>query len=313
MQEKNLLATPVRYIKGVGPKKAEALSEIGIDTIEDMLYYLPSRYEDRSRPVNIKEMKVGESQAIRGRILSMGDKTTKTGMRLFAMSIGDGTGTASAIWFRQPYLKNNFKLGDEVMLYGRVELYDRVRMIQPEYEIIKDASQELIHMGRIVPVYPATGELTQKYLRSLIHGVVFKFSKSVEERLPAYIMARQRMVDAKFAVRNIHFPSSFECLEKAYRRIVFEEFFMLQLALAIRRKDIKAQGVGLNHSVSGDLLEGFKKSLPFELTAGQKKTISDIERDMSSGKPMNRLVEGDVGSGKTIVAAYALVMTVQNG
>ena len=126
-------------------------------------------------------------------------------------------------------------------------------------------------------------------------------------------MARQRVVDAKFAVRNIHFPSSFECLEKAYRRIVFEEFFMLQLALAIRRKDIKTQGMGLNHSVSGDILEGFKRSLPFELTLGQKKAISDIERDMSSGKPMNRLVEGDVGSGKTIVAAYALVMTVQNG
>lgn len=313
MQDKNLLKTPVRYIKGVGPKKAESLSTLGINTIEDVLYYLPSRYEDRSNFTRIRDLKIGEPQTIRGQIVTMGDKITKTGVRLFQMAVTDQSGTINAVWFRQPYLKNNFKVGEEVILYSRVELYDRVQMIQPEYEIVKDGAAESIHIGRIVPIYSATSELTQKYLRTLTHGATSKFAKSVIERLPTYIMAHEHMVDAKFAVRNIHFPVSFEALEKAYRRIVFEEFFMLQLALAMRRRDLKSEARGLDHALGGDLVEQFTKSLPFELTAGQKKAISDIERDMSSGRPMNRLIEGDVGSGKTIVAAYALTMTVQNG
>jgi len=313
MQDKNLLKTPVRYIKGVGPKKAESLSALGINTIEDIIYYLPSRYEDRSNFTRIRDLRIGEPQTIRGRITTLGDKITRAGMRLFQMAITDQSGTVGAVWFRQPYLKNNFKVGDEVILYGKVELYERVQIIQPEYEIVKDGSADFIHIGRIVPIYSVTSELTQKYFRSLTFAAISKFCKSVQERLPTCIMARQHMVDAKFAAHNIHFPANFEALEKAYRRIVFEEFFMLQLALAMRRKDLKSKARGLGHSLGGEVMEQFKKSLPFELTGAQKKAIADIERDMSSARPMNRLVEGDVGSGKTIVAAYALVLTVQNG
>lgn len=313
MQENNLLATPVRYIKGVGPKKSEVLAAAGIRTIEDILYYLPSRYEDRSVVTKIRQLRIGEQQSVRGEVVSTGDKIARNGMRVFQLVITDGTGFLHAVWFRQPYLKDMFQAGQKVVLYGRVELYDKIQIVQPEYEIVKEGAPESVHMGRIVPVYPLAGEITQKFLRALAHAAVAKAAHSVIERLPAYLMARERLVDAKFAVHAIHFPVSFEALEKAYRRIVFEEFFMLQLALATRRKDLKTKEEGLSHRLEGDLVGRFDRSLPFELTPGQQKAISDIERDLSSGKPMNRLVEGDVGSGKTVIAARALVLTVQNG
>jgi len=314
MQEKNnMLKTPVRYFKGVGPKKGGELSRLGIETAEDILYYLPARYEDRSNFTPIKELKISEYQTIQAEIMTLGSRLAKSGMPIFQMAVTDHTGLVHAVWFNQPYLKDYFKKGQTVVLYGKVELHDKLQIVQPEYEILKDEDADSIHIGRIVPIYPATSQLTQRCLRSLTNASVTKYCKFLAERLPTYILAREKLVDIKFAIRNIHFPNSFQNLEKAYRRIVFEEFFMLQLALAIKKKDMKNKEIGLNHNVGGELMDSFKKSLPFELTQGQKKTISDIERDMSSTGPMNRLLEGDVGSGKTVVAAYALVLTVQNG
>jgi ATP-dependent DNA helicase RecG len=313
MQEKNNLDTPVRYFKGVGPKRGEELAELGMKTVRDVLYYLPSRYEDRSKFTRIRELKIGQSQAVKGEVVSTSSRLSRAGMPMFQITVTDGTGFVHAVWFRQPYLKDYFRKAQQVILYGKVELYDKVQIISPEYEILKDRAEGSIHMGRIVPVYPAAGKLTQKYLRNLTFLAVSQYARLLQERMPTYILARERMVDIKFAIRNIHFPSRFDHLEKAYRRIVFEEFFMLQLALAIRKRSQKEASAGFGHVAAGELVESFKKAIPFELTGGQKKAIADIERDMSSTKPMNRLLEGDVGSGKTIVAAHALVLTVQNG
>ena len=314
MQEKNeLLMTPVRYLKGVGPKKSESLGRIGINNVEDILYYLPARYEDRSNFTKIKDLKMGEHQAVVGEIITAGLRRAKSGIPIFQIAITDRTGFIHAVWFNQPYLKDYFKKGVRVVLYGKVELHEKPQITQPEYEILKTDEVDSINMGRIVPIYPATSELTQKYLRGLAFIAVDKYSRGFEENLPTYIIARDRMVDIKFAIRNIHFPATFANLEKAYRRIVFEEFFMLQLALALRKKRLKIEDAGLSHEIDGELAQAFKQSLPFELTEGQKKAFFDIERDMSSGKAMNRLLEGDVGSGKTLVAAYALTLTVQNG
>ncbi len=312
MQENNSLCKPVRYLKGVGPKRSGDLAGLGIETVEDMIYYLPARYEDRSKIVNIRDLKTGEAQAIEGEIVSAASRRTKSGLSMFQAGIMDSTGLIYAVWFNQPYLKDYLIKSKAVALYGKVDRYDRVQMMSPEYEILKEGDPESIHMKRIVPVYPATGSLSVKYLRGLAFQAAVQYSRFLTEHIPTYIIAREHLVDVKFAFRNIHFPASFENLEKAYRRIVFEEFFLLQLALAMRKSAVK-EDAGLRHKAGGKLIDELERALPFNLTEGQKRAISDIERDMSSVKPMNRLLEGDVGSGKTVVAAHSLVLTVQNG
>jgi ATP-dependent DNA helicase RecG len=287
---------------------------IGLNTVEDLLYYLPKRYEDRSAAARIKDLKAGVSGMIEGEVLTCGSRATRTGSPVFQISVTDSTGFIHAVWFNQPYLRDVFKKGDKVALYGKVERYDRLQMIQPEYEALKEDVFPSLNMGRIVPIYPLAARLTQKTLRSVLFRTAAEYARFAVERLPTYIIARQKLVDIKFALRNIHFPANFEMLEKAYRRIVFEEFFILQLALAIRKKKRwRPEAAFGRNTASGELLESFKKSLPFELTDGQKKAVLDIERDMSAARPMNRLLEGDVGSGKTVVAAHALTIAVQNG
>ena len=313
MQEKNnLLSTPVRYFKGVGPKRSDVLARISLKTVEDVLYYLPARYEDRSNFVAIKDLKIGEYQTIQGEIVTLTTRLTKSRQYVFQAAVTDHTGFIHAIWFNQPYLKDYFKKAQKVVLYGKVEMYDKLQIVQPEYEIMKEGETDSVNIGRIVPIYALTSGLTQRYLRRLVDVAIEKYQRSLKEVLPTYLLARKKLVDIKFAIKNIHFPYNFENLEKAYRRIVFEEFFILQLALAIKKQDIKAEE-GLSHKIGSEFMDVFKKQLAFELTAGQKKAIDDIGHDMSSSKPMNRLLEGDVGSGKTVVAAYALMLTVQNG
>jgi len=312
MQEKNDLTTPVRYFKGVGPKKSEYLSKLGIRTAEDILYYLPSRYEDRSNFTAIKDLRVGERQTVKAKVVTVSSRRAKSGTAIFQIAVTDETGFIHAVFFNQPYLADYFRKGQEVILYGKVERYDKLQIVQPEYEILKGDETDSIHIGRIVPVYPATAELTQRFLRVLAFDAMSKYAASLAERLPTYLRARQKLVDIKFAINNIHFPASFENLERAYKRIVFEEFFMLQLALALKKARTQTLETAHRHAIGGKLIDDFTRSLPFEFTEGQKKAIADIERDMSSGRPMNRLLEGDVGSGKTAVAAHALVMTVQN-
>ena len=307
------LNTPVRYLKGVGPKKSECLSKIGVNTAEDMLYYLPSRYEDRSRFIAIRDVKIGEAQLIKGEIVTVTARRAKTGTSLVQAAVTDRTGFIHATWFNQPYLKDQFRKGQKVILYGKVELFDKLQIVQPEFEIVEEGEPDSIHMGRIVPVYSLTEGISQKYLRGVSYQAVSKYHNQIPESLPTYMLAREKLVDLKFALSNIHFPGSFDNLDKAYRRIVFEEFFMLQLALALKKRGAAQKEAALKLKTSGELIDSFKKALPFEFTEGQKKAISDIERDMASGRPMNRLLEGDVGSGKTAVAAYALSLSVQNG
>jgi ATP-dependent DNA helicase RecG len=313
MQEKYSLDTPVRYLNGVGPRRGEDLARLGINTVEEMLYYLPSRYEDRSTFTAIRDIEPGEGRSVEGEVISTSSRFSKRGMPMFQAALTDRTGIIHAVWFRQPYLKDYLRKGQRVVLYGKVEKYDKLQFVSPEYEILKEPEKDSVNMGRIVPVYPSSAGLTQKYLRGLAHQAISKWARLLSEKLPTYLLARQKLVDIRFAIGNIHFPGSFEHLDKAYRRIVFEEFFVLQLALAIRKRLRKEEAPAPGHVTGGGLAESFRRSLPYELTSAQKRAIADIERDISSTKPMNRLLEGDVGSGKTAVAASALVTTVQNG
>ena len=323
MQEKKLEKTSparaekidIRYLKGVGPKRAEDLNRLGINTVEDILYYLPRRYEDRSDFTLIKDLKTGEYQAVKGEVLTMGARVTKKGTSLFQIALGDKTGVIYCVWFNQYFLKKVFKTGQELVLYGKVERYDKLQINHPEYEILKEEAfdRQSLSMGRIVPVYPLTHDISQRYMRYLTHEGINLFSSSLRECIPTPIRARKRLVDSNFAIRNIHFPNSFDNLDRAYKRLVFEEFFILQTALALKKKNIKTDASGIEHAVDEKLPDLFKKLFPFDLTASQLEAIKEIERDMTSPKPMNRLLEGDVGSGKTAVAVYALLLAAQNG
>lgn len=313
VMQANILKTPIQYIKGVGPKRAEIFERMALKTVEDILYNLPRRYEDRSNFTPISKVVTGEHHTIKGQVLTFGMKKTKKGMSVFQVAIGDNTGVIYAMWFNQPYVKKFFKVGQRIILYGRVDRYDVLVINQPEYEILDDdeTEDESAHIGRIVPIYHLTRDMTQRFIRSLTKRIAESYTRFIYDALPTRIRARHKLVDIRFALNNIHFPLSNENLKRAYNRIVFEEFFILQCAIALKRKDAKVEQ-GLSHKTEGELIEAFKNSIPFKLTKGQAEAMKHIEADMKNPKPMNRLLEGDVGSGKTIVAAYALVLAVQS-
>ena len=306
------LSVSVRYIKGVGPAKMNLLNRIGIDTIEDLLYYFPRRYEDRSNIKSIADVRPGGFETIKVKVLVLGARATKRGMNILQVAMGDSTGVIHATWFNQPYLKDKFKVGQEVVLYGKVEGYDCLRINNPEYEILTGTKEDSAHMGRIVPIYPLTEDLTQRWLRNILKFSVDEYTGSVTDMLPNDIRDRNDLMLLKGALQNAHFPVSGVVLEKARRRLIFDEFFLLQAGIAIKRVGVGRDMNGYAHDIDGDMIRRFRKSLPFEFTNSQEKVIKEIASDMSKPIPMNRLLQGDVGSGKTIVALCALVITAQN-
>lgn len=313
MQEKKPFENvPIRYIKGVGPKMAEVFAKIGIESVKDLFYYLPKRYEDRSRVVEAKDIVPGQTQAVIGTVLKTNVFRASTGTVIFEAAIGDEKNRVFAVWYNQPYVKNAITTGRTVMLYGKVEVQKRLQITHPAFEIVEDgAINASLDMGRIVPIYSLTESLTQKYLRKTIHNAIVSHVANERDLLPTALRARHKLVDLRFAVENIHFPYSTDNLEKAYKRLVFEEFFLLQVVMAIRRKQRAEKGI--KHLAGEGLLEDYEKLFDFELTRAQKNCIQDIGKDMESEKPMYRLLQGDVGSGKTVVAMYALMLSVKSG
>lgn len=309
--KKNPEELSIRYIKGVGPQKADIFEKVGVQTVSDLFYYLPRRYEDRSNIVEVEDLKVGEHQAVIGKVLSLSLFRAKTGTNIFQMTVGNDKRRVYAVWYNQPYMKKVFSKGQTVVLYGKVEVTQHLQISHPIFEILEgDTLKESLNVGRIVPIYPLTESLTQKYLRKIVAQSLHSHAVNLEDPIPTKIRARQKLVDAKFAIENIHFPYSDDNLEKAYKRLIFEEFFILQVMMALRRRKMKQKGV--KHEVGESLMADFKRLFPFEFTGEQKKCIKDIQDDMSSDKPMYRLLQGDVGSGKTVVAMYALLLSVAN-
>ncbi len=306
------LDTPIQYIKGVGPQKSQVLTRLGIETVSDMLYYLPFRYEDRSNFTTVSNLEAGAFATVKGEIKTLGNVRTKRGIDIFQLVLDDGTGAICGVWFNQPYLRKFFKTGQRMVMYGKVEKYDRLRIHHPQYEILKSDDRDSIHVGRIVPIYHLTQELAQRGLRTIAYHTVSQYGRHLEDMLPTKLRARNRLVDINFAVRNIHFPKTEDNLKRSYKRIVFDEFFLLQLAIAIKKSQAKT-GKGVSHKIDKKRASDFIKGLPFELTEDQRRAMETIEKDMGSPRPMNRLIQGDVGSGKTVIAAYALLLTVTNG
>jgi ATP-dependent DNA helicase RecG len=306
----------VRFVKGVGERLGKALGKLGIFTASDLLAHYPSRHEDRTHFRHISQLKQGETATIRGKVLvADATRTPRSQTLLTKVAIGDGTGTASLIFFNQWYLKNRFVklLGKDIIVYGTAQFGSRgIELANPEWEEINDEGDSL-SSNRIVPVYPLTEGVFQGSLRRIIYGALDKYLPLIEDVLPPDILDRRDLVDVTTALRNIHFPESQIALEAARRRLVYEEFYLLQLALALRKQNITASRPGTAFNVDPDYTRGFHESLSFDLTSAQKRVISEIERDMRRPVAMNRLLQGDVGSGKTVVALSAAMVAIKNG
>jgi len=305
----------IRYIKGIGPKKLKTFQKIGIETIEDLLYYFPKRYEDRSNFLNISQLKEGKYYTVKAKVLARGERTSfkRKNFKILEVVVSDGKDNLFCIWFNQPYLKDYFKPQTELILYGRVERYgNRLQMNSPEFETIEEKKPFSLNMGRITPIYTLPPGISQRRFRQIIKYSLDRYITKINDFLPYDIRSRHNLLNIAKALINIHFPENIDLNKEAYRRLSFEEFFIFQLPLALRKLKSK-MNLGIAHQTEGSLLNEFILKLPFKLTSSQQKVLQEIKNDMAKPFPMQRLLQGDVGSGKTVVATIASIIAIQGG
>ena len=303
-----------RFIRGIGPKRFEALNRLGIQTIRDLCYFFPRRYEDRTQFQSVASIKPGGEVTIRCEVLALGVRPLKN-LSIFEMMVGDKTGVIPAVWFNQPYLKNQFQMGDQIILSGKADWYQkRVQLNSPEYERVQEEEHDTVHTGRITPIYPLTEGLAERAIRSAMKEVIdHHVPKELREFLPEEIRKKYSLMDLVPAIQNMHFTESFELLEAARKRVIFDEFFIFELILLSKIRAIRAKEKSFAFQRGEKLLSEFSHALPFELTEDQLKTIHEILENVSTEIPMNRLLQGEVGSGKTVVAAFFLFLAAKNG
>lgn len=304
------LNTPVKDAGRIYKTYASRLEKLAITTLEDFLFHIPFRYEDFSLITPIFSVQPGEKVTIQGRITSMKNEFTKRFKKLQKATIEDETGSIEAVWFNQPYLTQYIREGDLLSVSGRVELFGKHVVLQsPEYEVMTEQSVQL-HTGRLVPVYPETRGVSSKWLRRQVHKLLTDHVDEIREYLPVSLLSIYDFPLLYDALREVHFPSSLESAHKAKSRLAFDELFMLQLAGIKRREswERELKGHSMPHEPYAHELTKLRKSLPFSLTDAQHRAVSDMFSDMASEKPMNRLIQGDVGSGKTVVAAFGMFL-----
>ena len=302
----------VRYVKGVGPQRMARLAQLGIETVEDACYYPPRRYEDRTRLVAVKDLKPGDVATVRGRVLARSLRRVRGGRTIFEAAVGDASGVVYGLWFHSPYLAQQLAVGEELILYGQVEPGRRLQMVHPEIERI-DEDEAFLHMGRIVPIYSVTEGLTQRWFRRFIATILEQDIDGLEEALPDALRRAKGWPGVTEAVRELHFPTSWEAVERARQRLIFEELLLLQLALAQRRANTIAATKPQRYELDGPLTQGLRQRLPFALTASQARVLRELLSDLQQAHPMYRLLQGDVGCGKTIVFTFLIAAAVQSG
>jgi ATP-dependent DNA helicase RecG len=306
--------TSLRYLKGIGPKRAKTFANYGVSSVEDLLYYFPKRYEDRRNLVSVSNLKLNEVQTIKVKVLASGQHNSwrRRSFNITEVMVGDDTGRLSCVWFNQPYLRQYFKPGVELILYGKVDLYgSKLQMSNPEFEIISDQEEELNTAG-IVPVYPLPEGISQRSLRKLLKAVLSDYLPKINDCLPFDIRQRNSLLNLAKSLLNIHFPESFLLQSEAYTRLSFEDFFLFQLPLVLRKMKRETKE-GIAHKVEGDLVKSYQSALPFKLTVSQGEVLDEIKADMAKPLPMQRLLQGDVGSGKTVVANISAMIAIQGG
>jgi ATP-dependent DNA helicase RecG len=315
------------YVRGVGPKVAEMLAAKGILTAEDLLYHLPFRYEDRLNPRSLDELKPGETASVIAEVRGATLLRTRK-VPIFEMTVGQGRLSLKCIWFNGTYLSGKFHAGQSVAVYGKVEpsrSTSNLKMIQPQFEVLPDATDDaetrLIEVGRITPVYESLGgnRLTSRWQRKVIFNLLESMRGAIPECLPREMLTRLDLPDRETALREVHFPlegTPFSQLQSsatpAHRRLIFEELFFLELGLELKRRRVR-QRTGIAFDPNLKVREALREVLPFHPTVAQKRTLGEIVGDMRRPSPMRRLLQGDVGSGKTIVALQAMLLAMENG
>jgi ATP-dependent DNA helicase RecG len=315
------------YVKGVGPKVAEMLAAKGIQTAEDLLYHLPFRYEDRQNPRSLDELVPGETASVIAEVRGSALLRTRR-MPLFELTVGQGQRALKCIWFNATYLEGKFQAGQTVAVYGKVEpsrSSSNLKMIQPQFEVLPDASADaetrLLEVGRITPVYESLSgaRLASRWQRKTIFNLLESLRGAVPECLPRVLLDRLSLPDRETALREVHFPpegTPFPQLQSwatpSHRRLIFEELFFLELGLELKRRRMRERP-GIAFSLGDKEREAIREVLPFHPTQAQKRALGEIVADMRSPTPMRRLLQGDVGSGKTIVALQAMLVAMENG
>jgi ATP-dependent DNA helicase RecG len=312
------LDSPVQYVKGIGPKRAEVLAKIEIRTVEDLLSHYPRRYLDRSNVARIKDLRPGETVTVVAQVYSGGVKKGRT--TRFSLLVGDNTGFLECVWFQGgAYLTKAFQAGEVVAFSGKVSFYRGLQLVHPEYDKISEEGEiNPIHTGGIVPLYPSSETLSRAGLdsrgfRRILRNLLDALKLQIREPLPPDLRDRLRLTPLAEAVEAIHFPRDFKTLQRARERLKFDELFAMQVFLMLQHKHREIEKKGISFEKVGDLTRQFIQNLPFELTEAQKRVLHEIREDMKSVHPMNRLLQGDVGSGKTLVAIVAMLIAVENG
>ena len=303
------LKKDVKYIKGVGPNRAELLNKLGIFTLQDLITYYPRNYEDRSKPKTLFEC-VDDEEALIEVVATSKVVETRFGRKTMQkLMIGDETANAEAVWFNQTYLKSKFSIGQKYRMYGKIDKkYRRIQIMSPVF----DEYGTTQNTGRIIPIYPLTYNLSQNVIRKIMENAMNEVYGNISETLPEYLLKKYSLLSINQATKSIHFPKELQDFQKARTRLVFEELLMTQLALLklkyYDKEKIKGIAFSKKHKIS-EMIEQF----PFTLTNAQSRVLDEIEKDMESSKMMNRLLQGDVGSGKTAIAMCAAYKAVKSG
>lgn len=313
------LAAPVISLTGIGRAYAEKLKGLGINTIGDLLYHFPRKYLDRSNVTPISEVKTGQDVTVVGTVREVESRRTRNSKNMLIVTVFDGTGYMAGVWFNQAYHADRLTGGSQVAFSGKVRFeYKRLQIVNPSYDVLAspdagaDSPAEAIHTGRIIPVYPGTAGVTSAVLRRLSSRALDTLGE-IADPLPEHVRREFDLAPLAGSLKEVHFPSGADALRKARYRALFDEIFYMQVGLALRKKRLEREASGIAHPPPGDLVAGFMGSLPFELTPAQRRAWSEIAADMSRGVPMNRLLQGEVGSGKTVVAVLALLHAVEGG
>lgn len=329
----SFLESPIQYVKGVGPNRARLLGRLNIKTIRDALYYLPYRYEDRRNLKKIRDITYGNLETVKGKIISthlaeipphkrsaLPFQQKQKKLTIFEICISDGTGLMKAKWFNQPYMKNNFKKGQDLVVSGVVKqsYQGGYEIVNPEYEVIEEDSA-FIHTSRIVPIYRVTEGISTRVLRGIIYNILSSSTDQIVDPLPEDIRHAYNLPDLSESIYNCHFPqndSDISIFNRGispfHRRLYFDEIFSLEIGIAkIKNSQVKEKGISFNPK--GKLVKELLNRLDFNLTSAQKRVFQEILEDMKKPYPMNRLIQGDVGCGKTIVALMAMLTAIESG
>ena len=301
------LQKEVRYLKGVGPARAEKLARLGIHTVEDVLYHAPRDYEDRREITSILEAQPGESCVISGTITRPNFRRTRNPRRgILEVGVNDGTGFIKLIWFNaRRSWRSSFPSGETITAYGEIDTYRGLQMVAPDYSVGEEPRESDI-CGGVLPVYPLTEGIYQKVMRKITRRALDEAAGEVPELLPESYRERREVTGIRRALWHLHYPPDLDAAEEARRRLGYEELFVFQSALGMRRAAVR-QEPGYSFRVGPNVDEHIRRLFPFEFTSAQEKVVEEIAGDMRSEQPMNRLLQGDVGCGKTVVAVYAML------